>query len=108
MAADREGESTDSMTVRDVLKYYGCAPAKGGEYEPGDYWVDKPVFEALAKEKVRRRTGRVSLVLCLAHSADEGVAVSSRDAAPGPEQASLRARLRCHRTGPIRWLVECP
>lgn len=63
MAADREGESTDSMTVRDVLKYYGCAPAKGGEYEPGDYWVDKPVFEALAKEKVRRRTGRVSLAV---------------------------------------------
>lgn len=40
-------------TVGDMFKMYDIQPPKGGTYKPEDYYVDKPVFEPMAKPKVK-------------------------------------------------------
>ena len=40
-------------TIGDMFKVYDLQPPKGGTYKPEEYYVDKPVFEPLAKPKVK-------------------------------------------------------
>ena len=42
-------------TVGDFFKVYDLQPPFGGTYKPEEYYVDKPVFEPLAKNKVANK-----------------------------------------------------